>query len=118
MFTGMVMGMTGLITVLAFLPRERDKMNPLLHFVALMLWIVAGYTMFNNIPPTGNTYLPTAIFIVCVAMVIVHLITVINIFLGRRKAPLSYDEDKKATRDRIFASWRNMPNNKNGKYWK
>lgn len=114
MFTGMVLGLTALLTVIAFLPREKGRENPLLHFVAMMLWIVSGYTMFNNIPPAGNTYLPTAIFIVCIAMVIVHLITVINIFLGRRKAPLSYEDDKRQRRDQILKGF----NDKQDKYFK
>ena len=87
-------------------------MNPLLHFVALMAWAVAGYTLFNGTPPTGNSYLPTAIFLVCIAMLIVHLVTVVNIYLGRRKAPLSYDDEKQNIRDKTFKDW-----GKNKRYW-
>jgi hypothetical protein len=97
MGAALVLSVTLMLALIAFW-----KANELLHFVCMIAWLVSGYVLYNQYF-AGNTFLPTAAFMLGVAMTLVHLVALITRLWQRRvkDAPRSYDEDKDSLREHI-----------------
>jgi uncharacterized membrane protein len=94
----LVLSVTLMLTLLAFW-----KANELLHFVCMIAWLVSGYVLYNQYF-AGNTFLPTAAFMVAIGMVLTHLVMVITRLWQRRvikDAPPNYDAEKDSLKEHI-----------------
>jgi hypothetical protein len=79
------------------------KNNELLHFVGMIAWLIGGYVLYNQ-TYAGNTYINTAVFMLAIAMVLVHLAMFIGRIWQRRRiadAPQNYDQEKDSLREHI-----------------
>jgi len=70
------------LTTMAFVLK-----NALLHMVCIVGWLLFGFYMWNVNWPEDNTYLPMATMLLALSMVIVHLVYVVNHYLGLRTEP-------------------------------
>ena len=79
--------------------------SAMLHFAALVVWLVSGYAMYNSFTIANNTYIPIAGFLVATVMTLIHIAGGINVMLGLRPAKpgrLSYDEEKEQLKQNIY----------------
>ena len=93
---GIVVVVLGL-TILAFVLK-----NALLHMVCVVGWLLFGFYMWNLTWPEGNTYLPMAVMLLALSMVIVHLIYVVNYYLGLRTEPPTHDNVQDDYRKKVL----------------
>ena len=75
--------------------------SALLHGVCIMAWLVFGFFMYAQAWPATNTFLPTAIVLLSLAMVIVHLVKVVTLYMGSRIEPPSHDSIQSEYRERV-----------------
>lgn len=76
--------------------------NAILHLTCVIGWVLVGFVMWNLSWPEDNTYLPTAAMLLCLSMVIVHLIYVVNHYLGLRTEPPTHDSIQDEYRKRVL----------------
>ncbi len=84
------------LTIAAFLFN-----SALLHGVDIMAWMLFGFYMYNQAWPAANPYLPTAIMFVSLAMVIVHTVKVITLYIGSRIEPPTHNSVQNEYRNRV-----------------
>ncbi len=89
------------VTVLAFITKERTY-KPVLHGVGLIGWLVLGYFLVTATLDAFNTFVPTAVGLFSVVMVIAHLTGLIGVVTENRKAKLTYDQDMSIQRRKIY----------------
>jgi len=75
--------------------------NAILHMVCVPAWIVLGILLWNQASGADNAYVPTALILLAISMVIVNLITTVNHYLGQRTAPPTHDEVQARYKKRV-----------------
>lgn len=89
------------LTVSAFVLK-----NAILHMVCVIGWLLFGFGMWNLAWPEGNTYLAMTCMLLAIAMTIVHLITVVNHYLGLRTSPPTHDSIQSEYRRKVLNATR------------
>ena len=97
MTTAIVAFVVMVLTVSAFVLK-----NAILHMVNVVGWLLLGFCLWNSTWPAGNTYLGYAAMLLAVAMVIVHLINVVNHYLGLRTEPPTHNSVQEDYRRRVL----------------
>lgn len=87
------------------------RKSSMLHAASIMAWFILGGFMWNmqnaaTNPYAGNSYLPTAVLMLALGMVIVHVASIIQGVFGNRAKPISYDDEKGEIRDKLFKNWK------------
>jgi hypothetical protein len=106
LFVG-VMGIIIIFTVIAFIFK-----NALLHMVAMIAWIVGAVILYNQNYNFGNTYIPVALAVIALAMVLVHVVMFVGLItnmLKNRPHPLTYDQEKLKQQNDIYNRTRRKP---------
>lgn len=84
------------ITIAAFVIKQQ-----LLHAVGIIGWMIFAYFMYNRDWGPENTYLPTAIAMFGLAMVIVEVVALVSLYLSGRPHTPTYEEEKGANKRMI-----------------
>ena len=99
---------TLLLTIFAWVAYMQKSMTAsmMLHGVCIILWIVVAYFLYNQ-TYTGNTYMPTAVAFVGLAMAIVELVGVLLAAgipekMRKKDYDADYEADKMATKHKIY----------------
>lgn len=79
--------------------------SAMLHFAAIVCWIIAGYILHSTLTLADNTYMPTATFLFATIMILIHIAGGINVMLSLRAAKpkqSTYDEEKEQLKQNIY----------------
>lgn len=73
----------------------------MIHMIAVIGWLLFGFVAFNLVAVPGNTYIQTAVVLLALAMVIMHLVKTVSMFLSIRVPMKSHNEVQAEHRERI-----------------
>ena len=73
----------------------------MIHMIAVIAWLLFGFAGWNLVAVVGNTYIPTALVLLALAMVIMHLVKTVSMFLDMRAPRITHSELQTEYRNRI-----------------
>ena len=91
MSSALVIGLTLGITILAFAVK-----SGMLYVAGVLFWLISGFMLYNLTWSTGNTYLPIASVLACLAMTIVMTVQTLNYYLFSKRVKDPGDEQVQA----------------------
>ena len=101
------------LTILAFALKSDVFTAPMLHGVSILIWMIATWMLvtnaLNNYP---GTYIPTAVGLFGMTMVIVHTVAVLLPYLRGRRSDHDVYNERQAAYKIMIAGKTRRPSNK------
>ena len=85
------------LTLTAFILKRIE-----LHAVSIIGWLVLTYFLVTAALGSYNTFIPTAVGLFGLSMVILHTVMIVMIASANRTHSMTYDEEKEQNRQMIY----------------